>query len=211
MTATPVKPPHMLWFLWDAANLMTMAGLACAGTSIFFSGAGNRPAAIIFMVWACGFDWFDGRVARMTGKRSVDTGRFGAQLDSLADIVSGAVCPAALLYGASGFQLWALPGALVLLVAGATRLAYFDVFGTAADGSYVGLTIEKNIIAVALAGLAEPLLSPAAFVTLLYATVLLVAGLNVSTLRTPKITGRGAWVQAGLVVILTVVYGSRLG
>src|SRR3954462_11432016 len=88
--------PLIVSFALDWANAMTLAGLCCAGASVFFSGQGRVSAAALAMVWAVGFDWFDGPVARASRRRTEATRRIGAQLDSLADLVSGAVAPSAL-------------------------------------------------------------------------------------------------------------------
>src|SRR6266852_5882197 len=51
-------------------------------------------AALFFILLACIFDLFDGRVARMGGRESP----FGREFDSLADIISFGVAPTFLVH-----------------------------------------------------------------------------------------------------------------
>jgi CDP-diacylglycerol--serine O-phosphatidyltransferase len=83
------------------------------------------------------FDMLDGRIARMTGT----TSEFGAQLDSLSDIVSFGVAPAIIAYQ------WGLAtlhksflAAFFFVMCAAIRLARFNVQRKVVDGRYfVGL------------------------------------------------------------------------
>jgi CDP-diacylglycerol--serine O-phosphatidyltransferase len=103
-------------------------------TGIFFgllsiALAAERPyAACLALVGAALCDMIDGRVARVVGARS----SFGAELDSLADIVSFGLAPAWLVYRwslsptlPSGFDPWILV-AFAFVAAGAVRLARFN-------------------------------------------------------------------------------------
>jgi|688.fasta_scaffold41777_3 CDP-diacylglycerol--serine O-phosphatidyltransferase len=84
-------------------NLLTAANLFCgflAITRIVEADLAlpNYPAvireALLYILLACIFDLFDGRVARMGGFESP----FGREFDSLADIVSFGVAPAFLVH-----------------------------------------------------------------------------------------------------------------
>ena len=55
--------PSMLCFVKDAGNLVTLAGLFCGVGSIYFAIRGIFSAAMIAMLWAVLFDWFDGSIA----------------------------------------------------------------------------------------------------------------------------------------------------
>jgi CDP-diacylglycerol--serine O-phosphatidyltransferase len=103
-------------------------------TGIFFgllsiALAAERPyAACLALVGSAMCDMIDGRVARVVGARS----SFGAELDSLADIVSFGLAPAWLVYRWSlsptlptGFDPWILV-AFAFVAAGAVRLARFN-------------------------------------------------------------------------------------
>lgn len=89
-----------------------------------FAWYGHYKGAVIAIVVAAIFDLLDGRAARLFGTDSA----FGAQLDSLADLVSFGIAPAMLVYmwtlnraGAAG---WA--AVLAFCVCCAVRLARFN-------------------------------------------------------------------------------------
>lgn len=88
---------HMLVFTRDLPNLMTLAGLCCGMLAIYFASFQSYPAAMIALLWAAFFDWFDGPVAKLMKGRSNAFMTFGTQLDSLADLVSAGVAPAFIL------------------------------------------------------------------------------------------------------------------
>lgn len=78
--------------------LLTLTSLFSGFYSIIASVNGHFFAAAVAILIAALFDGLDGRVARMTQT----TSKFGAELDSLCDMVSFGVAPALLAY------LWAL-------------------------------------------------------------------------------------------------------
>lgn len=203
--------PGMLGFMKDFANLLTLAGLFCGLFGIYFAVRGLFPAAMIAMLFALLFDWFDGPIARRSRGRSLEFGEFGAQLDSLVDIVCGGVCPAIVLLSYCEFSLWAFPGAFMLLAAGVVRLSYFNSFGSGHDPTHVGLTIDNNLIAVPLVFLLDGLLGHNAFVVCLYATIVVLAILNVSPFRTPKPKARSYYVITFYVIGFSLFYAWRLG
>ena len=113
-------------------NLFTAGNLACgffALTWMFQYGPdkGFDPIynAIKLILAAFAFDFFDGRVARVTRKESP----FGREFDSLADIVSFGVAPAFLVYRIVLYEFvrtgWVV--AAVYLVCGGIRLARFNI------------------------------------------------------------------------------------
>ena len=200
----------MLGFMKDSANSLTLTGLFCGLFGIYFAILEMFPAAMISMLFALLFDWFDGPIARRSRGRPSEFGEFGAQLDSLVDIVCGGVCPALVLLSYSEFSLWAFPGAFMLLAAGVVRLSYFNSFCSAQDSANVGLTIDSNLIAVPLVFLLDGLLGHTAFVVCLYATIVVLAILNVSTLRTPKPGAVSYYVITFYVLGLSLFYAWRL-
>lgn len=89
--------------------------------------------ALAFILLACIFDLFDGRVARMGGHESP----FGREFDSLADLVSFGVAPAFLVHrvvlrdvfrGEYAEFGWFI--ASIYLICGAFRLARFNCLST---------------------------------------------------------------------------------
>jgi CDP-diacylglycerol--serine O-phosphatidyltransferase len=75
-------------------NALTLGNLACGLFSLILAINGLHRFSALFIFLAAACDFFDGRVARMLGY----TSDIGAQLDSLADIVSFGVAPAILAH-----------------------------------------------------------------------------------------------------------------
>jgi CDP-diacylglycerol--serine O-phosphatidyltransferase len=114
-------------------NAMTLLGLCSGATAIWFALGGDWKAAVAAIICAAIFDTLDGKLARMLGV----AGAFGAQLDSLADLVSFGIAPGVLvylwtLYHARGAG-WAF--ALIFCAASAIRLARFNVESAERDPS----------------------------------------------------------------------------
>ena len=213
---SPRKPAHageprsMFFYAVDPPNLVSLAGLVSALLGIYFAILGVYPAAMIGLVWAVTFDWFDGKVARAMGERTGEQRSFGAGLDSLIDVVSFGVAPAVLLLAVGGMRPWFLPGAIIVLAAAVIRLAYFDVFGLADSSTYRGLALDNNVILLVALFAFRPLFEPAVFATVLYVSLMALAALNVSPIRTPKFGGVWYYVIASYAVLMTGVLGWQL-
>ena len=198
-----------LSFVCDRANLLTLAGLVCGILSIWFSARGAYAAATIALLWALFCDWFDGLLARRITGRTGEDRAFGAQLDSLTDIVSSGVAPAMLLISIGDFEPWFLPGAILLVVAGAVRLAHFNVFGHD-GGAYNGLPTDSNIIVVTALFPFRELLGHDTFSGVLYIAVITLAILNVAPFRMPKLVGGWYYLVAIYVLGMTALNLSSL-
>ncbi|MCB0390098.1 MAG: CDP-diacylglycerol--serine O-phosphatidyltransferase [Bdellovibrionales bacterium] len=106
-------------------NLLTTANMFCGFFAIIYAIKGQYLVASYAIVAAAVFDLLDGRVARMTNA----TSQFGAEYDSLSDIVSFGMAPGILLF------LWSLQpfgrlgwlAAFFYLACGGLRLARFNV------------------------------------------------------------------------------------
>src|SRR5258705_13925157 len=130
-------------------NLLTAGNLFCgfvALTKIVEANLSNgdfppdfQPikVALGFILLACIFDLFDGRVARMGGVESP----FGREFDSLADLISFGVAPAFLVHRVvlkDVFQGHAELGwfiSSIYLLCGAFRLARFNCLSAASNGT----------------------------------------------------------------------------
>ena len=198
---------RMLTFAGDLPNICSLAGLLCALLAIYYAVLGNFPAAIIGMIWAVFFDWGDGNIARRMKGRTDEYRAFGAQLDSLIDIVSFGICPAVLLLSYGKFSPWFLPGAFVIVAVSAIRLSYFNIFGLIDDSTYMGLALDNNVIILAFVFLFEGIFSRTIFSVMLYAMCICLAALNVAPIRTPKFTGRWFYILTVYTLVLTVIYG----
>ena len=194
----------------DPANALTLMGLFCALLGIYFAAQGVFSAAVIALLWATFFDWFDGPVARRTKGRSDELRALGGQLDSLVDIISGGVGPALLLLSVGTFNPWFIPGAFAIVAAGVLRLSYFNVFGLEGEATYLGLPIDHNVILLSMVFLLEGQIDGTEFAIVLYIATVLIATLSITPFRMPKLVGHWYFAFTGFVVSLTAVYGWRL-
>jgi CDP-diacylglycerol---serine O-phosphatidyltransferase len=150
---------------YTAADAFTIGNAACGTVAIFlcldYLATGSRQllwTAFVLLPLALACDVLDGFVARLQSKRQ---SRLGADLDSLADVISFGVAPAVL-----GFTLglrggWDMLILTYFVVCGVSRLARFNV--TAADLAdattgkvkyFEGTPIPTSIVLVLILGLA---------------------------------------------------------
>jgi phosphatidylserine synthase len=204
--------PTILSFVKDLPNLCSLAGLACTILSIYFSILGIFYAAMIGMIWAVAFDWADGLFARRMKGRTGNDRVFGGQLDVLIDIVSYGVAPAVLLLSFGKFDPVFLAGAFLMLAASAIRLSYFSTFGLSDGAKYTGLALDNNSIILVFIFLFESVLSQGVFSVVLYASGVGLAILNVSQIKTPKLSGNpvNVYILAFYTLAITGVYGWKL-
>ena len=119
-------------------SLFTLFNLFFGIWSMVLATRGEFYRAAWFIVFAGILDALDGRVARLSGTGT----RFGAELDSLVDIVSFGVAPAFLLYqiefSTGGPAAWIF--CYFYVMAAAIRLARFNVTQAGRAKSYfIGL------------------------------------------------------------------------
>ena len=216
MTTDKAEPqklqPTILSYVKDLPNQCSLAGLACTILAIYFSILGIYYAAMIGMIWAVAFDWADGLIARRMKGRTGNDREFGGQLDVLIDIVSYGVTPAILLLSYGGFSPVFLFGAFIMLAASAIRLSYFSVYGLAGGSKYTGLALDNNNIILVFIFLFEGIFSEGAFSVILYMSSLGLAALNVSQIKTPKLSGNPAnvYILAIYTLGMTGIYGWKL-
>lgn len=114
-------------------STLTLLGLCSGATAIRYAVMEQWQIAVTCVVFAMIFDVLDGRAARMLG---ADT-RFGAQLDSLADLVSFGVAPGVIMYTWSlsrmGTAGWI--ATLIFCACSAIRLARFNVQSVRDEGA----------------------------------------------------------------------------
>jgi CDP-diacylglycerol---serine O-phosphatidyltransferase len=150
---------------YTPADALTIANAACGTIAIFlcldYIAADNRRflwAAFLLLPLALVFDVLDGYVARLNKKRQ---SLLGADLDSLADVISFGVAPATL-----GFTLglrggWDMLILTYFVVCGVSRLARFNVTAAALSDTatgkvkyFEGTPIPTSILIVLLLGVA---------------------------------------------------------
>ncbi|MEI2418507.1 CDP-alcohol phosphatidyltransferase family protein [Orrella sp. JC864] len=141
------------------ADLCTLANAACGVAAVFLAMRYmGEPATGIFMLAAAMapaafvFDVLDGHVARWRQKHSA----FGRELDSLADVISFGVAPAALAYAAGMRGGWDIAALIYFVCCGVSRLARFNVTAdTLAEGKakvayFEGTPIPTSVLLTAV-------------------------------------------------------------
>lgn len=139
-----------------APNAVTTLALCSGLTGILFAIAGDWRLAVSAVVTAGVLDGLDGRIARLLKGES----RFGAELDSLSDVIAFGVSPAIILY------LWSLQHlgeegqrfgwifALAHAAGCALRLARFNAQIDAAEQPHKSAGFLTGVPAPTAAGLA---------------------------------------------------------
>lgn len=144
-------------FFW-VPNTITSLNLVCGCLSVFFAVDGQLGLAAVFIFAAAVFDFFDGFSARLLKAYSA----IGKELDSLADLVSFGLAPAAIVFTLLELTLFGtnqhiqdidanlnqwilLLSSLVIPVAGAFRLAKFNTDDRQSD-QFLGMPIPANAI-----------------------------------------------------------------
>jgi CDP-diacylglycerol---serine O-phosphatidyltransferase len=206
-------------FLRALPNLFTLAALASGMSAIMFSIDGQFGAAIGFLILAMLLDACDGRVARLVGTSS----KFGAELDSLSDVICFGAAPALLLYqwGLADRPVVGWLVCVIFTAATAVRLARFNVLTTQPDKPVWSAAFFQGVPSPAGAFLsllpfylAKAQILPATeSQTFALFWVLGVAGLMVSTIPTfsGKLVGRvlsRAWAlmaAIGLILSCTIM------
>src|SRR6267378_1899601 len=142
---TPTDETEAKLKIYFLPNLLTAGNLFCGFVALTkiveadlsnWTGFQQIKVAMGFILLACIFDLFDGRVARMGGVESP----FGREFDSLADLISFGAAPAFLVhrivlrdvFGGHPEIGWFV--ASIYLICGAFRLARFNCLATLAGG-----------------------------------------------------------------------------
>ena len=204
------KQVSMLGFAKDLPNICSLLGLFSTVLAIYFAIGGQFLISIIAILWSVLFDWYDGIIAREMKGRTKEQGIFGGQLDSMIDIVSFGVYPAILLLSYGNYEAWFIPGAFVIIAATAIRLSYFNIYGLIDSKTYMGLSVDNNALILAFVFLFECFFSHATFSIVIYVVIILLAGLNLSSIPTPKFAGKWVYVLIVYVLLLTSIFGWML-
>jgi CDP-diacylglycerol--serine O-phosphatidyltransferase len=141
------------------ADFFTLANAACGVAAVFlamlyaaqpsplhfFAAAAMAPLAFVF-------DWLDGNVARWRQNHSA----MGRELDSLADVISFGVAPAALGFAAGLQGGWDWIALIYFVCCGVSRLARFNVTAeTLSEGTgkvpyFEGTPIPSSVVLTAV-------------------------------------------------------------
>ena len=138
-------------------NFITLGNLLCGVIACIYAANGALPWAALFICLGIFLDFFDGMAARLLGVASP----LGKELDSLADVVTSGVAPAAILYELteewiylSGLSWLALVYLLIPLFA-AYRLAKFNL-DTRQSHSFLGLPVPSQALVWVGVALSNP-------------------------------------------------------
>lgn len=129
-------------------NLFTSASLFCGFYSIIASFKEHFVPASIAILFSVVFDGLDGRIARLTNT----TSKFGAEYDSLADVIAFGVAPSLLAYcwAMSIYGKWGWIVAFLFVLCGALRLARYNIqIGIIESSVFNGLPIPAAASVVA--------------------------------------------------------------
>jgi CDP-diacylglycerol---serine O-phosphatidyltransferase len=142
MTA-PAKKPFAMIREFHLADWFTLGNAACGTCAIFAVMRYLTSADVIYLYLACGlvvaalgFDVLDGRIARWRQQSSA----IGRELDSLADVISFGVAPAAIAYGCGMRGLLDLVILTYFVTCGVSRLARYNITAEALSGGSAKVT-----------------------------------------------------------------------
>jgi CDP-diacylglycerol---serine O-phosphatidyltransferase len=150
------RPKHFSMIReFHLADFFTLANAACGAAGVFFALAyvANPSAAHFFAAAAMApaafvFDVLDGRIARARHQHSA----LGRELDSLADVISFGVAPAALAFAAGLRGGWDWIVLIYFVCCGVSRLARYNVTAEAlSEGSgkvayFEGTPIPTSVV-----------------------------------------------------------------
>jgi len=120
-------------------DYVTLASVVCGLSSIILASRQNFVVAALLMLAAVFFDWADGEVAGLIKRQ----GKFGAELDSLADAISFGTVPVFFVYFLGVNDLLAIIVFLLFTSASVLRLARFNIIEKT-PGYYIGLPTTVN-------------------------------------------------------------------
>ncbi len=145
------------------ADFVTLGNAACGTGAVFLAMAYMNShalqqfyAAAVMAPLAFMFDVLDGRIARWRQTHSA----LGRELDSLADIVSFGVAPAALGYAAGLQGGWDVMALVYFVCCGVSRLARYNVTAESLSGEdakvryFEGTPIPTSVLLVGVLAVA---------------------------------------------------------
>jgi CDP-diacylglycerol--serine O-phosphatidyltransferase len=158
------KPPHFSMIRgFHLADWFTIANAFCGMGAVLMAMGylAGRPngllAGCLLVPVAFVFDVLDGRIARWRQTQSA----LGRELDSLADVISFGVAPAALAFAAGLQGGWDLLALVYFVACGVSRLARYNITAEAlaADASgkvkyFEGTPIPTSVLLVGIVALA---------------------------------------------------------
>lgn len=202
----------MLIGKWNKSVIMTYIGLCFCVFGIYEVMNGGNVLIILSCLLLAGIcDMFDGLIARGCD-RTLEEKHFGIELDSLVDTASFVIFPI-IIYLYLGFNEWYhLLSFMMFSICGIARLGYFNI-GVDPKGSnepikcYTGLPVTCSAFIFPICYLFSYLLSETGFMIFFSILMPLVAILNITKLKVPKLKSKKFYV---LVCLLSVFIISLL-
>ena len=179
------------------ADIITLINALLGFASVIMTVRGQVDEALILILLAVAADGADGAFARYSG-----TGVLGANLDSLADVISFGVAPAVagfVILGSTGLLAWAVGG--FFLACGILRLARFNVAGKK-DG-FDGIPITAGGFIVALFLLMRDYVPYLEYIFPLLLAILSL--LMVSTIGYPKLKSPVLLAPMGILLAIDII------
>lgn len=195
-------------------SLMTVSNLLCGYASVVYSTRGDFDTAAVLLGIAMVVDTLDGFFARLTHSQSA----FGAELDSLADVVSFGVAPAILAFT---WGLWPLgrlgwAAGFIYVTAAALRLARFNIQSATGDKKYfAGLpspaaaSVTASTVFMYPWGLQDPRLAGLALPMVLVPGFLMVSTIRFRSLKAVDVGWRRSYVIVFLGAVAIALVASH--
>jgi len=178
-------------------DVVTLSNALLGLLSIFVAYAGYPDMAFVLILMAAVADGVDGYLARRYSGSEI-----GEYLDSLADVISFGVAPAAVVFIACGSSISCVVGAVVCiyLVCGILRLARFNTTQKSIP-DFEGLPITAAAVVIASYMLLD---GKYVYTHVVLAILILLAYLMISEYPYPKLRGPRAMGLVSLLFILTI-------
>lgn len=182
----------MLLNLRDYANAITAVGYAFAITGLFLALNGHIELGTAAMLWTWFLDHWDGYVARKTkDRRRPGVADFGKSFDGFVDFIHGIVFPSTVIVLIGQGSLLSFITVLVLVLAGAIRLSYFENVGLTSDAKFAGIPVSYDTPLIAILLLSRPIVPVTAYPAVVAIAFIILAVLHVTTtIKVPAIRGR---------------------
>jgi CDP-diacylglycerol--serine O-phosphatidyltransferase len=192
-------------------NLFTSASLFCGFYSIIASFKEYFLSSAMAILIAAVFDGLDGRIARLTRT----TSKFGAEYDSLADVISFGVAPSLLIYSWSLaiFGKWGWIAAFLFVLCGALRLARYNIqIGIIESSVFNGLPIPAAAAVVATTviffdyvGVEGHFYSVLTFMFVVFLSFLMVSSIKYYSFKDMKLLARKPFTVFFILLLLLII------
>lgn len=182
----------MIGYLRDYANAISAVGYVFAVVALFLVLNGNVELGVAAMLWTWFLDHWDGHVARKTmHRRAPEVADFGKCFDGFCDFIHGVIFPAVVIMLLGDGSALSLIASIILVLAGSTRLAYFENVGLTSDAKFAGIPVSYDTPMLAILLLLRPAIPSTVFADVLAIAFIILAVLHVSTaIRVTAIRGR---------------------